>query len=84
MLLQVFLVSIILIGIITRKMTLPAFFWINLVMIIISLVLGHLFIADDRSWFRPFGRDAAILYVSLIYVTGQLIVRGIIKIAKNL
>jgi len=81
---QVFLVSIIIVGIITRKMTLPFFFWRNVAMILISLLLGHLFIADDRSWFQPFGRDVAILFISLIYIIGQLVVRGIIKVAKNL
>ncbi len=81
---QVFLVLILVVGIVTREMTLPFFCWTNIVMIIISLILGYLFIADDRSWFQPFGRDIAILFSSIIYIAGQLIVRGIIKIAKNL
>ena len=84
LLFQVFLVLIFIVGIMTRKMTLSFFFWANVVMIILSLLLGNLFITNDRSWFQPFGRDVAILFISLVYIAGQVVVRGIIKIAKNL
>jgi len=34
---------------------------------------------DDGSWFKPFGRDFAIIFVSVVYILGQLIIRGISK-----
>lgn len=43
----------------------------------LSLMLGYFFINDDGSWFKPFGRDVAIIFVSFFYVLGQLIIRGI-------
>jgi len=44
-------------------------------MTVISLIFGYFFIDDDGGWFKPFGRDAAIVFVSIIYILGQLIIR---------
>lgn len=66
---------IIVIGITSRKIKLPCFFGVNFIMTVISLMFGHFFIIDDGGWFTPFGRDVAIIFVSVIYILGQLIIR---------
>jgi glycogen debranching enzyme len=48
-------------------------------MTVISLILGYFFIVDNGSWFKPFGRDVAIIFISVIYILGQLIIRWISK-----
>lgn len=80
LLLPAFLMFIIVVGITARNLKLPIFFGINVFMIIISLIFGHLFIVDDGSWFKPFGRDVSEIFISFIYFFGQLIVRGISKL----
>ncbi len=45
-------------------------------MTVIYLLLGYFFIVDDGSWFKPFGRDFAIIFISIVYMLGQLIIRG--------
>lgn len=60
-------------------MRLPVFFGINIVMMFISLALGYFFIVNDGGWFKPFGRDFAIIFMSVIYVLGQLLIRGVSK-----
>lgn len=74
-----FLLFIILVGIQLRKVQLPLFFGINILMTIISMLLGYFFIEDDGSWFKPFGRDVAIIFISVVYILGQIIVRSISK-----
>ena len=74
-----FLLFIIIVGIQLRKVKLPLFLGINILTTIISLLLGYFFSADDGSWFKPFGRDVAIIFISVVYILGQLIVRWISK-----
>ncbi len=78
-LMPVFLLFIIVVGITSRNIKLPLFLVINFIMIVISLLFGYFFIMDDGSWFKPFGRDFAIIFVSVVYILGQLIIRGISK-----
>ena len=75
----VFLLFIIVVGVTSRNIKLPLFFVVNFIMIVISLLFGYFFIMDDGSWFKPFGRDFAIIFVSVVYILGQLIIRGISK-----
>ena len=74
-----FLLFIIIVGIQLRKVKLPILFGMNIIMTVISLILGYFFIVDDGSWFKPFGRDIAIILTSVIYILGQLIIRWIGK-----
>ena len=71
----VFLLFIIVVGISSRNFKFSLFFGLNIIMSVISLIFGYFFIADDGGWFKPFGRDAAIIFVSIIYILGQLIMR---------
>jgi hypothetical protein len=78
-LMPVFLLFIIVVGVTSRNIKLPLYFGVNFIMIVISLLFGYFFIIDDGSWFKPFGRDFAIIFVSVVYILGQLIIRGISK-----
>ena len=75
----VFLFFIIVVGITSRNIKFPLFLGVNFIMTVISLLFGYFFIVDDGSWFKPFGRDFAIIFISVVYILGQLIIRGIIR-----
>jgi peptidoglycan/LPS O-acetylase OafA/YrhL len=79
LLFPLFLLFIIIVGIQLRKVRLSLFLGINIIMTVISLILGYFFIVDNGSWFKPFGRDVAIIFISVIYILGQLIIRWISK-----
>lgn len=74
-----FLLFIILVGTQLRNVKFPLFLGMNILMMMFSLILGYLFIEDDGSWFKPFGRDVAIIFVSVVYVAGQFIVKTFSK-----
>lgn len=82
-LLPAYLFFIIVVGIQLRKVKWFLFFGNSIIMTVISLLLGYLFIIDDGSWFKPFGRDVAIIFTSVIYVFGQLIIRWLSKNKTN-
>ena len=77
-----FLLFIIVVGVTSRTIKLPLFFGVNFIMTVISVLLGYFFIADDGSWFKPVGRDFAIIFISVVYILGQLMIRGIIGIIE--
>lgn len=52
-------------------------FLLGIVMTIFSSVLGSFFIPDDGAWFKPFGRDVAIIITAITYLFGQFVVRWI-------
>ncbi|MFJ7953749.1 hypothetical protein ACIQZG_19790 [Lysinibacillus sp. NPDC096418] len=49
-------------------------------MTVISLIFGYFLIVDDGGWFKPIGRDSAIIFIAIVYILGQLIVREVSKI----
>lgn len=74
-----FLFFILIVGLILRNSKFLLFLGVNSIMIVISLILGYFFLIDDGSWFKPVGRDGAIIFISIIYILGQLFVRGFWK-----
>ncbi|WP_409295326.1 hypothetical protein V1498_18660 [Peribacillus sp. SCS-26] len=50
---------------------------VNGVTVLLSLLLGIYFIPNDSGWFKPVGRDAAIIFVSVVFLVGQFIVRSV-------
>ena len=46
----------------------------------ISLLLAHFFIEDNGAWFKPFGRDVAVVFIALVTISGQLLLRSFLKI----
>ena len=49
----------------------------------ISLVLAHFLIEDNGAWFKPFGRDVAVVFIAMITVIGQLLLRSFLKAMGN-
>ena len=49
----------------------------------ISLVLAHFLIEDDGGWFKPFGRDVAVVFIAMIAVIGQLLLRSFLKAIRK-
>ncbi|SFL92364.1 hypothetical protein [Salibacterium qingdaonense] len=41
----------------------------------LSLFLGNILIADDASWFKPFGRDVTVAVTASIFIGGVLMFR---------
>lgn len=75
----IFIVCIVVIGLLSRNVNLPLFFSLNIMMTVISLIFGHFFILDDGGWFKPFGKNGAMIFVSIIYILGQLFIRLLSK-----
>ena len=76
----IFLLFIIVVGISSRNIKLPLFLGVNFIMTVISLIFGYFLIVDDGGWFKPIGRDSAIIFIAIVYILGQLIVREVSKI----
>ncbi|MBM7664032.1 hypothetical protein JOC25_000488 [Solibacillus kalamii] len=47
----------------------------NIVSTVLSVFLASYFIADDGGWFKPVGRDMAVIFCSVVFLIGQLFVR---------
>lgn len=78
-----FLFLIMIVGYQLRKVRFTLFIVINLTVTIFSLVLGFILLKDDGTWFKPFGRDIAIVFTSLIYMIGLLFVRWMSKASSS-
>ncbi|MFJ7737662.1 hypothetical protein ACIQ2D_15215 [Lysinibacillus sp. NPDC097287] len=76
----VFLLCTIVVGITSRNLKMSMFFGVNFMMTLLSLLFGYFLIADDGGWFKPVGRDGAMIFVSIIYIIGQIIIREVSKI----
>ncbi|WP_409291223.1 hypothetical protein [Peribacillus sp. SCS-37] len=50
---------------------------VNGVTLLLSLLLGKYFIPNEGDWFNPVGRDVAIIFVAVVFLAGQFIVRSI-------
>ncbi|WP_176400107.1 hypothetical protein [Ureibacillus sinduriensis] len=78
-----FIFVMIVVGLQMRKVKLSLFFPASILMTFFSLALGHFFIEDDGSWFKPFGRNVAIILIAIVYIFGQLFLRGISKMIST-
>ena len=45
----------------------------------ISLLLARFLIEDNDAWFKPFGRDVAVVFIAIVTVSGQLLLRLFLK-----
>ncbi|UTR13993.1 hypothetical protein MM221_15465 [Salipaludibacillus sp. LMS25] len=52
---------------------------INIITGILSLFLAIYLIPDDGDWFKPFGRDFAIIFTAIVFLLGQLLVSFVSK-----
>ena len=66
-------------GFLSHSVKLRTVFLLNGLSVLLSLTLASYFIVDDGGWFKPVGRDGAVLFAAVIYLVGQLLVRAIAK-----
>jgi hypothetical protein len=64
-------------GVLSNKVKIRYLFLVNGVTGLLSILLASRFIPDDGAWFTPFGRDVAVIFISIVYFIGQLLVRMI-------
>ena len=62
-------------GLLSGAVKLRYIFCVNIITGVISVFLASNFILDDGGWFKPVGRDGAVIFVALVFFTGQLFVR---------
>ncbi|MDQ0428348.1 hypothetical protein QOZ98_001174 [Planomicrobium stackebrandtii] len=65
-------------GFLSRHIKIRSVILVNTISLIISLVLAIYFIPDD-GWFKPVGRGGAVVFVAVVSLVGQLIIRIISK-----
>lgn len=78
-----FLFFVVLVGILSKNVRISFILLVNLLTTIVSLILAMKFIPNDGYWFTVTGRNGAVIFISIIYTIGQLIVRMIAKYAKT-
>jgi hypothetical protein len=70
-----FLLYIVITGLLSVKIKLRYVFLLAILSTIISLFLGSNYIPDDGGWFKPVGRNGAVIFIAIVALIGQLIVR---------
>ncbi|MDR4984721.1 hypothetical protein RGU74_13710 [Bacillus cereus] len=66
-------------GFLSKEIKIRYIFLVNIITGVLSLLLASNFIPDDGSWFKPVGRNGAVIFISIIYIIGQLLIRTISK-----
>lgn len=74
-----FIVCIFTLGLLSKNVKLLSIILVNIIMSIISLVLGYFFIPNDNSWFVPFGRNISVCFISVVYLISQLAVKNLLS-----
>ncbi|WP_332647529.1 hypothetical protein [Lysinibacillus sp. 54212] len=75
----VWLGYIIFIGVLSVKMKNVYIVGLNVISCLLSLLLASLLLINDGSWFIPFGRDIAILWIAVLTLILQLTVKCFVK-----
>ena len=65
-------------GILSSYIKIAYMIWVNIIAGFFSVLLAMYFIPDD-GWFKPVGRDVAIIITAIIFFLGQLLVRSVSK-----
>lgn len=74
------MVYIMITGALARKFKIRYVMVVNIITGAISLFLAMYFISDENGWFKPFGRDFVILFTTIIFFMGQLVIRFLSKL----
>lgn len=72
------IVFVIVTGFLAGQVQIKSVLLANILAGFLSVVLAMLFIPED-GWFKPVGRNGAVLFVGCVFLIGQLIVRAISK-----
>ncbi|WP_156936096.1 hypothetical protein [Anoxybacteroides tepidamans] len=77
-----FVLVIVLAGIAATQVNMVVTLLLNGLNLIFSLILASMFLPLDPYWFTVVGRNGAVVWIWIVYVLGQLLVKGIITIAQ--
>lgn len=69
-------IFVIAIGLLSGQIRILYVILINVITGALSMFLAMYFIPDN-GWFKPVGRDVAVIFVAVVFLIGQLIVRSI-------
>ncbi|MEH7348721.1 hypothetical protein [Gottfriedia acidiceleris] len=72
---SVTLIYVILSGFLSGQIKISYVILINVLSSFISILLATYFIANDGAWFKPVGRNGAIIFTAILFLGGQLIIR---------
>ncbi|WP_199427146.1 hypothetical protein [Thermaerobacillus caldiproteolyticus] len=75
-----FILSMIIVGVLSKNIRVTFILLMNLVTTIVSVILTSKFIPNDGYWFTVVGRDGAVIFIAIIYLIGQLFVRMIARV----
>ena len=65
-------------GILSTCIKIAYIILVNVIAGLFSLFLAMYFIPDD-SWFKPVGRDGAVIFAAVVFLLGQLLVKSFSK-----
>ncbi|MEK4538542.1 hypothetical protein NST21_25010 [Peribacillus sp. FSL K6-1552] len=68
-------IFVIIIGLLSGQIRIRYVILVNVITGLLSMFLAMYFIPDD-GWFKPVGRDVAVIIVAVVFLVGQLIVRS--------
>ena len=67
-------------GALSRQLEIRYITLVNVITGAVSLFLAMYFISDENGWFKPFGRDFVIVFTTIIFFLGQLLIRFLSKL----
>ncbi|WP_342599572.1 hypothetical protein MHB48_20125 [Psychrobacillus sp. FSL H8-0483] len=70
-------IFVIIIGLLSGQMRIRYVILVNVITGLLSMFLAMYFIPNDGGWFKPVGRDVAVIFVAVVFLVGQLIVRDL-------
>ncbi|RHW31370.1 hypothetical protein D1B33_17820 [Lysinibacillus yapensis] len=74
------LVYVVLTGVLAGRMKIWQVLLANVITGALSLLLAMYLIPDDGAWFKPIGRDLAVIFTAILFLIGQLLIRLLTRI----
>ncbi len=68
------LLFVVITGVLSGQIKIRYIILVNVITGILSLLLAMYLIPDDGGWFKPLGRDLAIISTAIVFLVGQLLV----------
>ncbi|MCK1994944.1 hypothetical protein GW626_01670 [Peribacillus muralis] len=67
-------IFVIVIGLLSGQIRIRYVILANVITGLLSMFLAMYFIPNDVGWFKPVGREVAVIFVAVVFLVGQLIV----------
>ncbi|PIC03870.1 hypothetical protein CS060_12750 [Anoxybacillus flavithermus] len=78
-----FLLAILLGGVIAAKINILLVSLLNGINLVLSLVFAVVFIPDDPGWFTVVGRNGAVIFIWMVYLGGQIVIKGVLYVVRK-